>query len=147
MRFGGDSNFSKWMQRIEIRIFNRDRKSERLPYSESVRIIRMWSEWQDSNLRPLGPEPSALPSCATPRDQIIIAQSVAPVKRRRVKFTIKKQVRRMPRPKNRQNACLFAIGSITWNREHGKHYDLKNSRKNGIMDSGKNNCHYECKNS
>ena len=40
------------------------------------------------------PEPSALPSCATPRDQIIIAQSVAPVKRRRAKFTIKKQVRR-----------------------------------------------------
>ena len=26
-----------------------------------------WSEWQDSNLRPLGPEPSALPNCATPR--------------------------------------------------------------------------------
>ena len=26
-----------------------------------------WSKWQDSNLRPLGPEPSALPNCATPR--------------------------------------------------------------------------------
>ena len=29
--------------RIEIRIFNRDKKSERLSHSESVRIIRMWS--------------------------------------------------------------------------------------------------------
>ena len=27
----------------------------------------LWSERQDLNLRPLGPEPSALPSCATPR--------------------------------------------------------------------------------
>ena len=44
MRFGGDSNFSKRMQRIEIRIFNRDKKSERLSCSESVRIIRMWYE-------------------------------------------------------------------------------------------------------
>lgn len=29
--------------RIEMRIFNRDKKSERLSHSESVRIIRMWS--------------------------------------------------------------------------------------------------------
>lgn len=29
---------------IEIRIFDRNKKSERLSYSESVRIIRMWSE-------------------------------------------------------------------------------------------------------
>ena len=27
----------------------------------------MWSEWRDSNPRPLGPEPSAIPSFATPR--------------------------------------------------------------------------------
>ena len=27
----------------------------------------LWSEWEDSNFRPLGPEPSALPSWATPR--------------------------------------------------------------------------------
>ena len=26
-----------------------------------------WSRWQDLNLRPFGPEPNALPSCATPR--------------------------------------------------------------------------------
>ena len=89
------------------------------------------------------PEPSALPSCATPRDQVIIAQSVAPVKRRRAKFTIKKQVRRRRAQRTGKMPVLFAIGSITWNREHCKHNDLKNSRKNGIMDSGKNNCHYE----
>ena len=27
----------------------------------------LWSEWRDSNPRPLGPEPSAIPSFATPR--------------------------------------------------------------------------------
>ena len=27
----------------------------------------LWSEWLDLNQRPLGPEPSALPNCATPR--------------------------------------------------------------------------------
>ena len=26
-----------------------------------------WSKWRDSNPRPFGPEPNALPSCATPR--------------------------------------------------------------------------------
>ena len=26
-----------------------------------------WSEWQDSNLRPSGPKPDALPGCATLR--------------------------------------------------------------------------------
>src|SRR5262249_11380431 len=30
-----------------------------------------WSGREDSNLRPLGPKPSALPSCATPRFTII----------------------------------------------------------------------------
>jgi hypothetical protein len=35
----------------------------------------LWSEREDLNLRPLGPEPSALPSCATPRYcKMIIAQ-------------------------------------------------------------------------
>ena len=32
--------------------------------------IIFWSERQDLNLQPLGPEPSALPSCATSRDII-----------------------------------------------------------------------------
>ena len=30
---------------------------------------RMWSGREDSNLRPYGPEPYALPSCATPRSK------------------------------------------------------------------------------
>ena len=29
----------------------------------------LWSEWRDLNSRPLGPEPSALPNCATPRQR------------------------------------------------------------------------------
>ena len=30
-------------------------------------IVLLWSKWRDSNPRPFGPEPNALPSCATPR--------------------------------------------------------------------------------
>ena len=30
----------------------------------------IWSGRQDSNLRPLSPEPSALPNCATPRQRM-----------------------------------------------------------------------------
>ena len=30
-------------------------------------IALKWSRWQDLNLRPFGPEPNALPNCATPR--------------------------------------------------------------------------------
>ena len=37
--------------------------------------LLFWSEWRDSNPRPLGPEPSALPNCATPRcDHMSISQ-------------------------------------------------------------------------
>ena len=35
--------------------------------------LLLWSEWRDSNPRPLGPEPSAIPSFATPRCHNIIA--------------------------------------------------------------------------
>ena len=35
-------------------------------YSEMINNLP-WSERQDLNLQPLGPEPSALPSCATSR--------------------------------------------------------------------------------
>ena len=28
--------------------------------------VQLWSEWRDSNPRPLGPEPSAIPNFATP---------------------------------------------------------------------------------
>ena len=31
-----------------------------------------WSEWRDSNPRPLGPEPSAIPNFATPRICLLI---------------------------------------------------------------------------
>jgi hypothetical protein len=31
------------------------------------RVFKRWSVMQDSNLRPLGPKPSALPSCANHR--------------------------------------------------------------------------------
>ena len=30
--------------------------------------VKFWSGREDSNLRPLGPKPSALPGCATPRN-------------------------------------------------------------------------------
>ena len=33
----------------------------------------VWSEWRDLNSRPYGPEPYALPNCATPRYNIYIA--------------------------------------------------------------------------
>ena len=32
----------------------------------------IWSEQQDLNLRPLGPEPSALPNCAMPRQRRLV---------------------------------------------------------------------------
>ena len=31
------------------------------------RLYINWSEWRDSNSRPSGPKPDALPDCATPR--------------------------------------------------------------------------------
>ena len=30
-------------------------------------VLSVWSEWRDLNSRPYGPEPYALPNCATPR--------------------------------------------------------------------------------
>ena len=35
--------------------------------ASDTKLAPTWSEWRDSNSRPLGPEPSALPNCATPR--------------------------------------------------------------------------------
>ena len=34
--------------------------------------IKKWSRWEDSNLRPHGPKPCALPNCATPRNRTLI---------------------------------------------------------------------------
>jgi hypothetical protein len=43
------------------------RCSIRLSYRRNTNQNSKWSVRQDSNLRPLGPKPSALPSCATHR--------------------------------------------------------------------------------
>ena len=37
-------------------------------------LLRFWSRRRDLNPRPLGPEPSALPNCATPRLRCILYQ-------------------------------------------------------------------------
>ena len=42
------------------------KKNGRQDWQPSVIDIE-WSGREDSNLRPLGPKPSALPGCATPR--------------------------------------------------------------------------------
>ena len=45
-----------------------NKRTENLDIKKTAKIsdlINKWSERQDSNLRPLGPKPSALPSCAT----------------------------------------------------------------------------------
>ncbi len=41
-----------------------------------MRALRRWSVMQDSNLRPLGPKPSALPSCANHRHFYFFKTSV-----------------------------------------------------------------------
>ena len=41
-------------------------KAGALPLSYT-RKLKKWSEQQDSNLRPPGPKPGALPNCAMPR--------------------------------------------------------------------------------
>ena len=38
-------------------------------------ISRKWSEWRDSNPRPSGPKPDALPSCATLRYLLYLSLS------------------------------------------------------------------------
>ena len=40
----------------------------------AVLIVITWSEQQDSNLRPPGPKPGALPNCAMPRQQELLYQ-------------------------------------------------------------------------
>ena len=41
--------------------------------------IKKWSEQQDSNLRPPGPKPGALPNCAMPREHELLYQSKPPL--------------------------------------------------------------------
>ena len=44
-----------------------EKKKPRIPQDQG---LFRWSEWRDLNPRPLGPEPSAIPSFATPRLKI-----------------------------------------------------------------------------
>ena len=41
-------------------------KITQIPLNPSIYANLTWSEWQESNLRPLEPHSSALPNCATP---------------------------------------------------------------------------------
>ena len=41
---------------------------------------KVWSEYRDSNPRPLGPEPSAIPNFAIPRNADIIMKNIRVVK-------------------------------------------------------------------
>ncbi len=56
-----------------------------------LNFLKYWSGRQDSNLRPLGPEPSALPGCATPRLEIdlpILCYRLPGVKLQRFVFRV-----------------------------------------------------------
>ena len=44
--------------------------------SEQVKLAPTWSEWRDLNPRPLRPERSTLPNCATPRNIVTIVSKV-----------------------------------------------------------------------
>ena len=46
--------------------FETEIKEKNLKVSINLEVL-IWSGRQDLNLRPLGPKPSALPNCATPR--------------------------------------------------------------------------------
>ena len=50
--------------------------------------LRFWSEWRDSNPRPHGPEPCAIPSFATPRFPLIIMKNIGIVKGKPVNFGV-----------------------------------------------------------
>ena len=41
-------------------------KNKKIPSRTVVRLGIIWSEWRESNSRPLEPHSSALPNCATP---------------------------------------------------------------------------------
>ena len=60
-------------------------------------VIIFWSERWDSNPRPLGPEPSALPSCATSRN----------IKNQR-------EIIGHSRLKNLKRPCQRGLGHLCW---------------------------------
>lgn len=58
---------------------DRNEESERIPNLKYVRIILKWSEWRDSNARPLAPKASALPLGNTRRYALILSEFSANV--------------------------------------------------------------------
>ena len=53
---------------------------------------KKWSERQDSNLRPSGPKPDALPSCATFRTNLLIHYNIVIFKNQLVYLKNKKNL-------------------------------------------------------
>ena len=49
-----------------ICLLERDSKNKKSLESEWIQGFLLWSEWRESNPRPLGPEPSALPTALHP---------------------------------------------------------------------------------
>ena len=64
---------------------SRTRCAARLRYIPKINQVKLWSEWRDSNSRPPGPKPGALPDCATLRPCVLPFPSGTTV-RHRVKY-------------------------------------------------------------
>ena len=76
LRFAEKSSKTKIFKKVKNLTVNK----EKVPQNNRLRYCFLWSEWRDLNPRPLGPEPSAIPNFATPRNTSIIMRAVAPVK-------------------------------------------------------------------
>ena len=57
--------FKKWWELQGSNLWHPACKADALP--AELNSHTFWSGWQDSNLRPSGPKPDALPNCATSR--------------------------------------------------------------------------------
>src|SRR5688500_8058023 len=54
------------------------RCSIRMSYGRNPEDEEVWSGWRDSNPRHLAPKASALPDCATPRDEVLPSRGILP---------------------------------------------------------------------